>query len=277
MKLLLIGDFHGSFPRKFFKIIKKEKPEAILSLGDFCQFTARKLFFKYCWRQRRELWEIIGKKKVKEFTKKDLKSGEKVLKQLNSLPIPVFTVTGNLDYTKWKEAYNYKKLKRKASWSWLEQDFFTSLFKKYPNIKCFDYSFIQFKKFILIGMARSTFPGHVKSKEYKKQRKILETLFKRFKKEKIIFVSHNVPYNAKLDIIHSKEAQNKARGKHYGSKLVRRLIKKYQPTLAIGGHIHESSGKDKLKKTILINPGASHEGKAAIIEINKKVKIKFLH
>jgi Icc-related predicted phosphoesterase len=276
MKALIIGDFHGNFPKKFFKIIKKEKINLIVSTGDFCPFTARKIFFKYCWRQGRELHEVIGKKKTKELTKKDVKAGENVLKILNKINLPVVTVTGNLDYTKWKEAYSYKKLKNKPSWSWLEQDFFTQLIKKYKNINCIDYAYAKFNGFVFIGMPRSTFPGHVKSQEYKKQRKWLDNLFKKFKKEKIIFISHNVPYNTKLDLIHSKEAQNKAQGKHYGSKLVRRIIQKYQPILAIGGHIHESSGKSKLGKTTIINPGAAHEGKAAIIEINKKINVKFI-
>ena len=61
--------------------------------------------------------------------------------------------------------------------------------------------------------------------------------------------------------------------RHFGSKLARRIINLYQPILSFGGHIHESCGKDKIGRTTLINPGAAHEGKGAIIDIDEgKIK-----
>ncbi len=270
MKILAIGDFHGKVPKKLQKLA--EKVDLVVSIGDFCPFSLRKEFFKYSYRKDTEVWEVIGKTKVKKETKKDLKAGGRVLQQLNKINKKIITVTGNIDYGKWLDAYDAKKSK----WKWLEQDFFTPMIKKYKNIKCFDYSFVKFNDFVFIGMARSTFPGKVKSRNYKKQRKMLEKLFKKFKKEKIIFVSHNVPYNTKLDIIKAEEADKKAKGKHYGSKLVKRIIEKYQPVLSIAGHMHENQGKDKIGKTPIINTGAANEGKAAIIDINKKIEIKFI-
>jgi len=44
------------------------------------------------------------------------------------------------------------------------------------------------------------------------------------------------------------------KGRHYGSKLARRIINTYKPPLHFGGHVHEALGKDKVGKTILINP-----------------------
>ena len=77
---------------------------------------------------------------------------------------------------------------------------------------------------------------------------------------------------------HGKIAKKIKKYKHYGSKMARRIIEQYNPILHLGGHIHESWGKDRIGKTILVNPGAVHEGKAAIVEINdgKIGKIKFL-
>ena len=92
--------------------------------------------------------------------------------------------------------------------------------------------------------------------------------------KKVIFVSHNVPYNTKLDKITSKEAPKQVRGKHFGSKLARRVINAYHPVLAVGGHIHESVGKQKLGKTLVLNPGSATEGKAMIVDIEDKGKIK---
>lgn len=274
MKILAIGDFHGNLPKKIANLVKKEKISLILSTGDFIPFHYRELWFKHCFGKNKELWEIIGKNKVKLSTLKDIQKGEIVLKKLNNLNTPILTVTGNLDFTKWKDAYRYKI--RRERWKWIEQDFFTKKISKYKNIKCFDYNAVKFNVFTFIGMPHSTFPGHVKSNEYMKQRKTLEKIFKKNKKENIIFISHNVPYNTKLDLISSREAHQKVKYKHYGSKLVRRIIEKYQPILHIGGHIHESRGKDKIKRTICVNPGAVHEGHAAIIDINKKLKVKLI-
>ncbi|MEX2017176.1 MAG: hypothetical protein WD876_01765, partial [Candidatus Pacearchaeota archaeon] len=148
-----------------------------------------------------------------------------------------------------------------------------------------------FGNYVFIGMRGYSFPGRVKSKAFRKHKKILERLFNKNKKEKIIFVSHNIAYNTKLDKLsikalkfasksagkkHKKEIKDRKR--HYGSKMARRIIEKYHPILHLGGHIHESAGKDKIRKTILVNPGAAHEGKAAIIELNdgKVRKIKFI-
>ena len=60
--------------------------------------------------------------------------------------------------------------------------------------------------------------------------------------------------------------------------MARRIINQHHPILHFGGHVHEAKGKDKLGRTILINPGAAHEGKAAVVELdNGKVKkVKFI-
>lgn len=269
MKILAIGDFHGKFPEKLKKEAKNV--DLIVSVGDYSSFSLRIEFFKYIYRKKeKELWEFIGKKKVKEKTLHDIKQGKKILKILNSLNIPIISITGNSDYTRWKDAYDSTK---KLKWKWPEQDFFSDIIKKYKNIRCFDYSFIKLNNLVFIGMPRSTFPGKVKSKNYKRQRKKLEKLFSKFK-EKIIFVSHNAPYG-KLDAIKTEDVDKKLIRKHYGSKLARRLIDKYKPFLVICGHMHENPGKDKIGKTLIINSGAAFKGKAAIIDLDeKKGKIK---
>ena len=52
--------------------------------------------------------------------------------------------------------------------------------------------------------------------------------------------------------------------------MIRRIIDRYQPFIAIGGHIHENPGKDKLGKTIVVNPGYGKKGQFAVIDINEK-------
>jgi len=279
MKICAIGDFHGKFPMKLYNRIKKEKVDLIVSLGDYLSFFYRKLWFKHCYgKDDIELWHVIGKKKFKELELKNVKSGERPLKMLSNIGFPVITITGNLDKTKWNDIWEHEK--KIKDWLWPYQDFFTPLINKFKNIKSFDFSYFKFGKLIFLGLPRSSYPGRVKSKEYRKQRKKMDKLFKRFKNERIIFVSHNVPYNTKLDKITVEDADKKAKGKHYGSKLARRLINTYKPFLVLGGHIHEHQGKDKIGISLIVNPGAAVDGKAAIINLPKnkkeKIKVKFI-
>ncbi len=45
---------------------------------------------------------------------------------------------------------------------------------------------------------------------------------------------------------------------HVGSRSMREAIKKYQPMLCLHGHIHESSGFDKIGNTLCLNPGSEY-------------------
>lgn len=280
--MLIFGDFHGKFPAKFEKLFRKGEIDVVISLGDYLPFYHRKLWFKHCYGKETDLWEIIGKKRVKEGIRKDWVAGKRIFRKLNNLSVPVFTVVGNVDGAKINDSLDYKKSKGKKLWKWYEKDHFSPIIKNYKNIKRIDYSYAKFGDFVFIGAYGHTFPGKVMSENYKKYKKKIESLFRKFKKENkdknVILVSHNVPYNTKLDKV-SKNAHEKARGKHYGSKLIKRIIDKYQPVLAIGGHIHESWGKDKVKKTLVVNPGAVVEGRGAVVDIPErkgKIKVKFI-
>jgi len=273
MKILAIGDFHGKFPEKLRRIAKRKDIDLVISIGDFFPWSMKKTFFEYCYVTSKNIWDILGKRKYKQLTLKDLKNGEeKVIKKLNNLPVKVFTTTGNYDFSNINDQYPANQWK--GGWKWANQDFLSKILKKYINIKRVDYSFARYKDFMIIGGIGHSSPGIVKSKAYKKYKKKLDNLFKKFKKQnkekKVIFIFHNMPYNCKLDLIKDEKADEKAKGKHYGSKLTRRIINKYQPILGIGGHMHENQGKCKIKKTLIINPGAAFEGKAAIIDFNEK-------
>lgn len=276
MKILAIGDFHGTFPHKFKKIIQREKIDLVVSNGDFFPFHYRKLWFKHCYRTDKELWEVIGKPALKKLLMKDLRDGEKAIAALNKVVVPVYTVVGNLDYIDYTDAYDQKSKPKKKRWGWYEQDFFQPIITKYKNIHRFDYQSFIFGEYVFIGGYGQTFPGRVQSKNYKKYRKKLDVMFKRFRGKKVVFVTHNVPYNTKLDKI-GMHAHKAVRGKHYGSKMVRRVIDHWQPLVHIGGHIHEGRGHQRLGKTLCVNPGAAHEGHAAIIELKStKANVKFI-
>lgn len=43
MKMLIVGDFHGTLPGKFERLIKKEMIDLVISNGDYLPFAYRKV------------------------------------------------------------------------------------------------------------------------------------------------------------------------------------------------------------------------------------------
>jgi Icc-related predicted phosphoesterase len=64
-----------------------------------------------------------------------------------------------------------------------------------------------------------------------------------------------------------------------GSTAVTNIIKRYQPMLALHGHVHESRGNVKVGRTLCINPGSEYgEGvlRGALVQVGKKGVEDFL-
>ncbi len=81
-----------------------------------------------------------------------------------------------------------------------------------------------------------------------------------------ILVSHPPPYNTKVDRISS--------GLYVGSRAIREFIEKTQPSLVLCGHIHEARGIDKIKNTIIVNPGPLHRGYARVEIDRGEIKVE---
>jgi Icc-related predicted phosphoesterase len=90
-----------------------------------------------------------------------------------------------------------------------------------------------------------------------------------------IFNLHVPPYGYALDLAPElspdlvQAADNKV---HVGSHAVARVILKYQPLLGLHGHIHESRGAQKVRRTLIVNPGSEYsEGilKGVVIVLEK--------
>lgn len=109
---------------------------------------------------------------------------------------------------------------------------------------------------------------------------MLEELISKVKdKSNAIFNFHAPPYGFALDLapeLNKDLVQAADRKIHVGSLAVAKMIEKYQPLIGLHGHIHESRGAQKVKKTLIINPGSEYsEGilKGAMIVLEKgKVK-----
>lgn len=260
MRFLIVGDLHGQKPKIHYKDC-----DAIIAPGDFCSDNLRKYMFqairKNSKSNKRVSWyELAGKTKARKMIKKSLKDGKKILKFLDSFNIPVFIVPGNWDWTP-----------QKGDWDFLARNNYKDfLLKGSRNIIDVYHKKKDYKDVCFIGHGATSAPEYPQDKKdiknipekmlkkYKKSyEKIfnkLDRLFKKTKNKKtIIFISHNVPYNTKLDILLNKSLP--VHGKHMGSVISRSLIKKHQPLICIGGHMHEHFGKDKIGKTIVINTG----------------------
>ncbi len=109
---------------------------------------------------------------------------------------------------------------------------------------------------------------------------MLEELIAKVKdKSNAIFNFHAPPYGFALDLapeLTKDLVQAADRKIHVGSLAVTKMIEKYQPLIGLHGHIHESRGAQKIKRTLIINPGSEYsEGilKGAMIVLEKgKVK-----
>jgi len=74
-----------------------------------------------------------------------------------------------------------------------------------------------------------------------------------------VMVSHIPPIDTKVDQVFS--------GHHVGSEFLRDVIEGAEPDLVICGHIHEGKGIDRIGNTLIVNPGASCDGYAALIDL----------
>jgi uncharacterized protein len=102
--------------------------------------------------------------------------------------------------------------------------------------------------------------------------------------KKCIFSFHAPPFRTKLDVAPALDKNLRMQSgltgspfQNVGSTAVRAMIEKYQPLVAVHGHIHESAGKDKIGNTLCFNPGSEYaqgvlRGVILIFNIDKQAK-----
>ena len=297
MKILLFGDFHGKI-----KKINNEDFDIIISAGDFFGLSEkayklalklRKLKFmvskfkdakfKNPDQERKYLKEYkYFEKKYLQILKKEERqnfaNARKILEYLDSFGKPVFTLPGN-----WESpppfidhSLVYRQSMRKYKF----------LINGFSNITELHMKEKLFGGFSFIGLGLTQMPENIYYENpriakifyegsshlrlYNHWIKKMNILFKKAmnRKNEIVFISHNQPYNTALDLISDKRSP--AYGEHYGSCVVRKLIEDYQPLIFLGAHMHESKGKCLIGKTVCVNPGFGGDGEYAIIELGKR-------
>ncbi|HLF55173.1 MAG TPA: metallophosphoesterase [Candidatus Nanoarchaeia archaeon] len=262
LKFLIVGCLHGKKPRISTKAI-----DAIIAPGDFCYAEIRKYIFKSMrqelkGKKAKEWWQLAGgKKKASSLLKKSFKRGRKVLEYLNSFGVPVIVVPGNWDFAEkdpLSPGLSWKKLKKGL----------TRIIDCHEKLK-------DFGSYSVIGHGITSGPEFQGRKRlFNKQFKKMGNLFLKARKP-TIFLTHNVPYNTKLDFITDKKSPRY--GVHFGSTLARVLAKKFKPIVCIGAHMHEHFTQDKIGKTTCINSGYGPKCNVILkIEGNKISKLKFM-
>ncbi len=84
---------------------------------------------------------------------------------------------------------------------------------------------------------------------------------------KTILATHAPPYDVGLDNVRSGPA---------GSRSIRRIIEERQPAINLCGHIHEHEGEAKIGETRIVKVGAAMMGRAAELEVGKKIEAKLI-
>lgn len=274
LKILTIGDFHGKMPAKLKARVRKISYDIVLCTGDLADTNKiRDLIFKnWDTLKDKELEDILPKKFFKQITVKAINSMQPLINWLSSLKKPVYLVYGNGDYPSSKTGrFKAKSLNSRLK----ENKEITLLARKLLTVSNYGLlGFSGYKPFEAEKKKRNSKKEKLKVKRAKKE---FGKLFKKFRNERrLIVLFHDPPYNCKLDKITNKKSPRY--GEHYGDKILKKAIKKYQPFLVVCGHMHETQGKCKIGRTMVINPGAAYEGKAALIELeNERIKnIRFL-
>lgn len=299
MKILVIGDLHGRKPK-----IPKIEFDYIIQVGDVCDDKKLSPYWRLWFHLLKELGEDapdaeelilsdVGEEGYKKLEKDSLIEGRKILEYLDSFGKPVLFIPGNWDQSfgetsvKNPEASNYAYYK-----SWFERFLGKKsnpkLVKGLKNVFDCQFNIHSFRGINFIGYGLSNNRERIIEKPKKKLSKLeinkldkiyfkirdlLSSLYNlRNKKFPTIFITHNIPYETKLDVV--KDKKSYAYKKHLGSYVAKKFCERYQPLLCIGGHVHEGKGQDKIGKTILINPGFG-ENAIVLIDIDEdKGKVK---
>jgi Icc-related predicted phosphoesterase len=289
MKVLIIGDFHGELSKKLESKIKKEKPDLIFSPGDLCGSEVMgEFFFEKIYDKNENEISLEDMLIYKALEMVSFEAGVSLVERLKKLKIPIISIRGNWDPTPFGHDLSGE----------LDEDDLEFV-KKFEKFQTKKFSFVdmglkEFDNFILVGGASSTSPQRVNKgmieklikkkdmtkKEAKKYVSILKKNWDKRQKlydknflqaieikkrtgKKIVFLTHNCPYNTKLD----KIKKGPAKGKHYGSYQERLVVRKYKPDLVFCGHMHENFGKDKIGKSVIWNSGSAMDGKFLVVEI----------
>jgi len=156
-----------------------------------------------------------------------------IVSMLDEMPVPVFTVRGNADYTITEQ-----------------------LFAKYQNLTSLHFNKRIFQSIPFAGLG-GTIPIPFFSKICFNENKVLRKLTALVDPDTIL-VTHTPPFGV-LDTVFGKL--------HVGSRNLMRFIVNIQPFILICGHIHENAGTVYMGRTLVINCALNRKTTGALIDI----------
>lgn len=261
MKFLIIGCFHGKFPKKLQKIANQ--CDAVLSTGDLAGGDAlRKLIFA----DMNAPLSTAQKGTLKRLFKQAYDSGIRVMRDLEKIKVPVYMIDGNWDFIDTR--FEQKKYG-------LKLEPYQKVINKRKKMTYWGHGIRTFKGLTIYAhgglMFASIFRKKVSGMNSRRRKQYVglhkkqqAELFKRKAKHLDILFAHCPPYGY-FDVVKS---DNPMKGKHVGFQGYTDYIKKYKPSLFICGHMHECQGVKKLGRTVILSHGPAQDGKAAILEFD---------
>lgn len=243
MKVLLIGDFGGYLPEKLVEAISQEEFDVVLCNGDYCDISKiKKAFLEHGDGYH----DVFSEEELVEIRRHGLESAQPILEWLDSLQAPVLSVNGNNEVGRFDE--------------FLEQA------EDIDIVWLLDVA-VEFEDLYIVGLQEL----------FSEEEEDAELLMQLFEDDReTILLTHYPPYECELDLLPEDNPLNP--GMHIGREDVRELIDEKQPEICVCGHLEEYQGECKVGRTRVINPGAAHDGKYAILTITDslaKAKVEF--
>ena len=313
MRILCVGDLHGRKP-----ILLTKDFDVMVFVGDVCDDREIAPLYKSYFSKLEKVGEsstflgfddfvtkkLGSSKKLDVMERKSLKKGAEVMKYLDSFGKPSFMVGGN-----WDESYGRSRIRdmnksyyNYLKWfydSWAGDEINPRLIRGLKNVRNCMLHNVEFGGINFVGYGLSSAPESLdvrkKGMEKKGYRlsgveigrlkraydriivKLVGAYNGRDKKLATFFISHNVPNGTKLDVVTDKRSY--AYKKHLGSTIARWFCSRYKPVVCVGGHIHDHRGRDKIGRTIVINPGYGKRAQVLIdfdVEKKRVKSVRFL-
>jgi len=256
---IFVSDLHGKVKRyeSLFKIILKEKPDAVFLGGDLLPN------------------QFVLNSDINRFIDNEIFSNIKKIKEANK-NMKFFVILGNDDprvYEKFFESADKKGM----------INYIHNKTVNYEKLYVSGYAYVpptpfQLKDWERYDVSRYVDVGAISPEKGKRTVDVpadeikyatiaedLEELSKNSPMDNTIFLFHSPPYNSNLDIadLHGKMVDHAPMDIHVGSIAIQKFIDKKQPFLTLHGHVHESARltghwKERFGKTFSFT--AAHDG-----------------
>jgi len=236
MKILALGDLHGKLPSDLDRIIKKDKVDVIVCVGEIppVPITPKK------GETREHAVEACNK----EF--------ENLVNKMCSYGLPLIVMRGNAYITTREGNEITRRIFSPHKNLYYEKTGLINV--RGENFISFD---MIWEEWSHKGISKTFLKRMITGNE-SRERKLNKLLDEN---KNSILLSHAPPFGY-VDLVKNKRTDFKE--KHVGSKILLDAIKRHKPKLVLCGHIHEAKGKANIGKTLVYNLGSS--GDYAVID-----------